>query len=152
MSWRDDLYSPEEISMQQEIRRLRGVCRELSEENENLRKMLQSVTDNGKQVANLTNYVCPICGNEEILQGQNYCQICGTKLSGERTEFIEITEEEYHQLKAGDIVYLYVSAEYHESTVLAAPFWNCDADEPDWEVLTSNGYADRSSLRKKLNL
>lgn len=26
------------------------------------------------------SYECPVCGNEEIEPGQNYCQICGELL------------------------------------------------------------------------
>lgn len=28
-------------------------------------------------------YECPVCGNEEIEMGQNYCQICGEALEWE---------------------------------------------------------------------
>lgn len=28
-------------------------------------------------------YECPECGNEDIEQGQNYCQICGEPLEWE---------------------------------------------------------------------
>lgn len=28
-------------------------------------------------------YKCPVCGNEEIDLGQNYCQICGEALEWE---------------------------------------------------------------------
>lgn len=30
------------------------------------------ITNNG-----ILGYECPICGNEEIELGQNFCQICG---------------------------------------------------------------------------
>lgn len=31
-------------------------------------------------------YECPVCGNAEIEQGQNYCQMCGEALEWEGEE------------------------------------------------------------------
>lgn len=30
--------------------------------------------------ARITGYICPVCENEELELGQNYCQICGEPL------------------------------------------------------------------------
>lgn len=56
MSWRDDYYSPDEVARIQEIRRLRGVCRELEDciselekENQDLKKRLQNPEEAGKR-------------------------------------------------------------------------------------------------------
>ena len=57
-----------------------------------------------------------------------------------------ITEEEFHKLKVGDIVYIKVSGHTFQSKVLNKPIWNSDADEPDLEVETTNGWSDMYSL------
>lgn len=45
-SWRDDLYSGEEIALQAEVRRLRAVVRELEEENRELKKRYEGCKEN----------------------------------------------------------------------------------------------------------
>ena len=57
-----------------------------------------------------------------------------------------ITEEEFHNLKSGDIVYIKASEHMFQGKVLNKPIWNSDADEPDWEVETTNGWSDMYSL------
>lgn len=57
-----------------------------------------------------------------------------------------ITEEEFHNLKVGDIVYIKASGYTFQGKVLNKPIWNSDADEPDWEVETTNGWIDMYSL------
>lgn len=58
----------------------------------------------------------------------------------------EITYKEFENLKAGDIVFVKCSGHTFMSTVIRPPFYNHDADEPDWEVETTNGFCDRYSL------
>lgn len=58
----------------------------------------------------------------------------------------EITNEEFHNLKVGDIVFVKCCGEVFESKVVGKPFYNSDADEPDWEVETNNGFCDMYSL------
>lgn len=57
-----------------------------------------------------------------------------------------ITEKEFHKLKVGDIVYIKVSGHTFQGKVLNKPILNSDADEPDWEVETTNGWSDMYSL------
>lgn len=60
----------------------------------------------------------------------------------------EITKEEFMALKVGDTVYHggVFSPCFHKMFVTRAPFWNSDADEPGWEVETTNGFYDMYSL------
>lgn len=57
-----------------------------------------------------------------------------------------INEDEFHKLNVGDIVYIKAGGHTFESKVLSKPIWNSDADEPDWEVETDNGWSDMYSL------
>lgn len=57
-----------------------------------------------------------------------------------------MTEEEFRKLRPGDIVFLSVYGQPYQSRILGRPFWNSDADEPGWEVETSNGFSDMYSL------
>ena len=57
-----------------------------------------------------------------------------------------ITEEEFHKLKAGDVVYIKANGHTFQGKVLNKLIWNSDADEPDWEVETTNGWSDIYSL------
>lgn len=60
---------------------------------------------------------------------------------------IRITHEEFCNLKPGDIVYIACGGgKLYKSKVLKKPFYNSDADEPDWEVETDNGFCDEYSL------
>lgn len=60
--------------------------------------------------------------------------------------FRDITHEEFLALKAGDAVYLQVGAAIYESKVIGEPYYNSDADEPDWEVETTKCTCDQHSL------
>ena len=59
---------------------------------------------------------------------------------------IRITHEEFCNLKPGDIVWVGCKGRMYKSKVLREPFYNADADEPDWEVETDNGFCDEYSL------
>ena len=59
---------------------------------------------------------------------------------------MKITHDEFCNLKPGDIVWVRCGRRMYESEVLRAPFYNEDADEPDWEVETNNGFCDEYSL------
>lgn len=63
-----------------------------------------------------------------------------------RMEFTEIKE-----LEVGDKIYIGITdipnkMEFMSATVVQPLFWNYDADEPDWEVETTNGYVDVYSI------
>lgn len=58
----------------------------------------------------------------------------------------EITHKEFHNLKAGNIVYVNINGQTVKSKVVNEPFYNADADDPDWEVETTNGFCDEYSL------
>lgn len=64
-----------------------------------------------------------------------------------RMEFPEIKE-----LQVGDkiAICLYAKSsrkiEFVNATVIRPLFWNSDADEPDWEVETDNGFVDIYSI------
>jgi hypothetical protein len=57
-----------------------------------------------------------------------------------------ITRDEFHNLQEGDAVYLKIGECICEAKVINEPFWNSDADEPGWEVETTNGFSDMYSL------
>lgn len=57
-----------------------------------------------------------------------------------------ITHKEFSKLKTGDVIFVKIGSRLYKSEVLSAPFYNFDADEPDWEVETTNGYCDEYSL------
>lgn len=62
--------------------------------------------------------------------------------------------EEAKALKVGDKVKIGIregvggSMVYYDATVVRPLFWNSDADEPDWEVETTNGFVDVYSMYK----
>ena len=60
----------------------------------------------------------------------------------------EVKEADFKDkhIKVGDIVYIKVSGHTFQGKVLNKPIWNSDADEPDWEVETTNGWIDMYSL------
>lgn len=49
------------------------------------------ITNNG-----IFGYECPICGNEEIELGQNFCQICGEPIEWKENyeQFKNLVEEQ----------------------------------------------------------
>ena len=57
-----------------------------------------------------------------------------------------IDYDEFLNLKNGDVVYVVISSVAYKSKVIGVPFYNADADEPDWEVETDNGFCDAYSL------
>lgn len=57
-----------------------------------------------------------------------------------------INHKEFRNLKHNDIVYVMIGNRYYQSRVVGSPFYNADADEPDWEVQTTNGFCDEYSL------
>ena len=59
---------------------------------------------------------------------------------------MRITHEEFCNLNVGDIVWIRCGRKMYKSKVLRKPFYNVDADEPDWEVETDNGFCDEYSL------
>ena len=61
----------------------------------------------------------------------------------------KITHKEFQNLKEGDIVFVKCGDDIFESEVTQAPFYNYDADEPDWELETTNGFCDEYSLYVK---
>lgn len=58
----------------------------------------------------------------------------------------QITFEEFKNLSVGDEVLVRCNHTYQLATVLGLPFYNTDANEPDWEVETSYGFCDQFSL------
>ncbi len=63
-----------------------------------------------------------------------------------KIDMTRITYEEFHNLKPGDIVFVKCGGRAYKSKVLGKPFYNADADDPDWEVETNNGFCDVYSL------
>lgn len=57
-----------------------------------------------------------------------------------------ISYKEFHELKCGDIVFVKCGTHTFKSKVIREAFYNYDANEPDWEVETTNGYCDMYSL------
>jgi hypothetical protein len=58
----------------------------------------------------------------------------------------KITRDEFCNLKPGNIVYLKICDHAYQSTITSEPFFNSDADDPDWEVETTNGFSDMYSI------
>ena len=58
-----------------------------------------------------------------------------------RMDFSEIKK-----LKVGDEIAIRVGRHYFDATVVRPMFWNSDADEPDWEVETDEGFVDVYSI------
>lgn len=47
---------------------------------------------------------------------------------------VRITHEEFCNLRPGDVVFVKCGKRMYKSKVLEKPFYNADADKPDWEV------------------
>ena len=62
------------------------------------------------------------------------------------TNIKKITHDEFHNLKPGDIVFGKCGKHTFQCEVIQAPFYNYDADKPDWEVETTNGFYDEYSI------
>jgi hypothetical protein len=61
----------------------------------------------------------------------------------------DITFDEFQNLKVGDIVFVKCGDDILESKVIQKPFYNYDADEPGWELETTNCFCDFYSLYVK---
>jgi hypothetical protein len=59
---------------------------------------------------------------------------------------------EINQLEEGDEIAICINnnppdkMEFITATVIRPMFWNSDADEPNWEVETTNGFVDAFSI------
>jgi len=61
-----------------------------------------------------------------------------------------ISQEEFFALKPGDRLFVNVGGMVFPVVVTEAPFFNYDSDDPDWEVVTNEGFFDLYSLAKPL--
>lgn len=64
----------------------------------------------------------------------------------ESTAFRQLSYKEVSQLKKGDKIAIGIGDRFVSATVVRPMFWNSDADEPDWEVETDNGFVDVYSI------
>ena len=66
--------------------------------------------------------------------------------------FRQMEYSEIKQLEAGEKIAICINndiprkMEFVTATVISPMFWNSDADEPDWEVETTNGFVDVYSI------
>lgn len=81
-----------------------------------------------------------------------YCTTCPCCHSSFDVSMRRLTPLEFYALKEGDKVFVRIHDTLVESEVMNRPFYNSDADEPDWEVETSNGFCDIDSLYKLNNI
>lgn len=63
-----------------------------------------------------------------------------------KPELIRISHDKFRNLKLGDTVFVKCGGSTYQSRVLREPFYNIDADEPCWEVETTNGFCDEYSI------
>ena len=74
------------------------------------------------------------------------------KFNAVRYSFRQMEYSEIKELEIGDKVAIcinnnpLVQIEFIDATVIRSLFWNSDADEPDWEVETTNGFVDIYSI------
>lgn len=80
-----------------------------------------------------------------------YCTTCPCCHGSFDVDMRLLTLTEFHALKKGDKVFVRIHDTLVESEIMNKPFYNSDADEPDWEVETSNGFCDIYSLYKIIN-
>lgn len=72
--------------------------------------------------------------------------------------FRRMEELEIRQLRVGDRITICVNwnppeeAEFVDATVIRPLFWNSDADEPDWEIETTNGFVDLYSVYEVIKI
>lgn len=57
-----------------------------------------------------------------------------------------LTEKEFMDLRKGAKVYVRIGENFYYSEVLRSAFYNPDAEEPGWEIETTQGYCDNNSL------
>lgn len=81
-----------------------------------------------------------------------YCTSCPCCHGSFDVDMKMLTLTEFYALKKGDKIFVRIHDTLVESKVLNKPFYNSDADEPDWEVETSNGFCDIHSLYKLNNI
>ena len=66
--------------------------------------------------------------------------------------FRQMEYSEIKQLEVGEEIVICINndiprkMEFVTATVVRPMFWNSDADEPDWEVETTNGFVDVYSI------
>ena len=66
--------------------------------------------------------------------------------------FRQMSFHEIQELEVGDEIAICIKwdpprvAEFIPAKVVRPMFWNSDADEPDWEVETNNGFVDAYSI------
>lgn len=63
----------------------------------------------------------------------------------------QITFYEFMNLCEDDEVYLKIGPKFYKSKVVRGCFYNVDADDPDFEIETSNGFADANSVYLMFN-
>ena len=80
-----------------------------------------------------------------------FCTTCPKCHGSFDVDMKRLTLTEFTNLKKGDKIFIRSYNNLIKSTVLNKPFWNSDADEPDYEVETSNGFCDIYSLYKLNN-
>lgn len=62
------------------------------------------------------------------------------------TTFKNMDFTEVSHLKKEDKIAIKIGSDFFSATVVRPMFWNSDADEPDWEVETDNGFVDVYSI------
>lgn len=77
-----------------------------------------------------------------------YCTTCPCCHGSFAVDMERMSYDEFMSLKKGDKLFVRINDEFIKSEVIHAPFWNSDADTPEWEVETSNGFCDIYSLYK----
>jgi hypothetical protein len=53
---------------------------------------------------------------------------------------------EIKELKVGNEIAIRIGRSFFDTTVVRPLFWNSDADEPDWELETDDGFVDVYSI------
>jgi hypothetical protein len=62
--------------------------------------------------------------------------------------YINLTIAEFRNLKEGDSVIVNVGGNYLPAVVEDYPFYNSDADEPEWEIQLDYGFVSIDSVYK----
>lgn len=66
--------------------------------------------------------------------------------------FYQMDFNEIKELEVGDEIAICIhmdlpnNVEFIKATIVRPLFWNSDADEPDWEIETNNGFIDTHSI------
>lgn len=74
-----------------------------------------------------------------------FCTTCPKCHGSFDVDMKKLSKTEFMNLKGADEIFIRVNNNFIRSTIYNKPFWNSDADEPCWEVETSNGYCDEYS-------